>query len=60
MGQTSKALATIDGIEVMEVTVFDVEGEPVETRYYVQGENYPSLREAREAAKKIAEEQQKL
>jgi hypothetical protein len=55
MGQTSKVVTTVDGIEVMEITLFGPDGEPVETRYYVHGEKYPSLREAREAARKIAE-----
>ncbi len=53
MGQVSRVVTTVDGIEVIEVTVHDVEGNPMETNYYVQGVKYATLREAREAAGKI-------
>jgi len=55
VGQTSRIVTIIDGVEVMEVTAYDPEGEPIETHYYVQGEKYPTLREARNAAKGICE-----
>jgi hypothetical protein len=60
MGQTSRIVTVVDGIDVMEVTVRDIDGEQVETRYYVRGEKYMNLKEARTAAGKIAEEQRKL
>ncbi len=56
MGQTSRVVTVVDGIEVMEVTVYNIDGEQLETRYYVRGEKYFSLKEATKAAKKIAEE----
>jgi hypothetical protein len=55
MGQISRVVTIIDGVEVIEVTVYDPEGDPIETHYYVQGEKYATLREAREAAKGIGE-----
>jgi hypothetical protein len=50
MPQTSRIVTFIDGIEVLEVTTYNLEGDPVETHYYVQGEKYSGLREAINAA----------
>ena len=50
MGQTSRIVTIIDGVEVMEVTVHDLEGGPIETRYYVRGAKYETLRQAMGAA----------
>jgi hypothetical protein len=44
VGQTSRVLTNIDGIEVIEVTREDPEGDPLETSYYVQGEKYTTLK----------------
>jgi hypothetical protein len=57
MGQKSRVVTVIDGVEVIEMMVMDPDGDPIETRYYVSGEKYDTLREARDAAKKIAEDQ---
>jgi len=56
MAQTSKVVTVIDGIEVLEVTLHDLEGNPIETTYFVQGTKYRTLKEAREAARRIAAE----
>lgn len=56
MSQTSRIVTIIDGIEVLEMTTYDHEGDPVGTHYYVQGEKYSSLKEAREAAKRAGED----
>ena len=37
MGQTSRIVTIIDGVEVMEITTYDPEGNPVETSYHVRG-----------------------
>ena len=55
MGQTSRIVTIVDGVEVMEVTTHDPDGDPVETHYRVKGEKYETLKQAMEAAKKIAE-----
>ena len=60
MGHTSRVVTSIDGIEVIEVTREDPEGDPLETTYYVQGEKYTTLKEAWEMAKTIAEERKNL
>ena len=57
MGQTSRIVTIANGIEVMEVTVHDSEGDPIETYYAIRGEKYATLREAREAAKGIEKAQ---
>jgi hypothetical protein len=56
MGQTSRIVTIIGSIEVTEVTIHDSEGDPIETRYHVRGEKYETLKQAMEAARKIAEE----
>jgi hypothetical protein len=55
MGQTSRIVTIIEGVEVIEVTTHDPEGEPIETRYQVRGEKYETLHEARRAAREISE-----
>ena len=55
MGQTSRIVTIIAGVEVIEVTTHDPEGEPIETRYQVRGEQYETLQEARRAARDISE-----
>ncbi len=60
MGQTSRVVTSIDGIEVIEVTREDQEGHPLETSYYVKGGKYTTLKEAWETAKTIAEERKDL
>ena len=53
-------VTSIDGIEVIEVTREDPEGDPLETSYYVQGEKHATLKAAWETAKTIAEERKNL
>jgi len=50
MGQTSRVVTIIEGVEVVEVTVHDPGGDPVEKHYYVLGEKFDSLKHAMEAA----------
>jgi len=50
MSQTSRIVTIIEGVVVMEVTIYDQEGDPVETRYHVRGETYETLKQAMEAA----------
>ncbi len=56
MSQTSRMVTVIDGIEVVEVTTCNPDGDLVGTHYCVQGEKYASLREAGNAAKRTGEE----
>jgi hypothetical protein len=56
MRKTSRVVTAVEGIEVIEVTREDLEGFPLETTYYVHGERYRTLQEARQEARKIAEE----
>ena len=51
MGQTSRVVTVIEGIQVIEVTRNDPEGYPIETYYLVRGEKYGSLKEAMRAAR---------
>ena len=60
MGQTSRVVTIIDGVEVIEVTREDPGGHPLEASYYVQGEKYTTLKEAWEMAKTISEERNNL
>jgi hypothetical protein len=55
MGRTSRIVTIVNGVEVIEVTTHDPEGEPVETSYQVRSEKYPTLTEARRAAQKISD-----
>jgi len=56
MGQTSRIVTIVDGVEVMEVTTNDLDGDPVETSYSVRGEKYETLKQAMGAARAISEE----
>ncbi|MGD0235693.1 MAG: hypothetical protein ABSC55_14305 [Syntrophorhabdales bacterium] len=60
MGQTSRVVTSIDGIEVIELTREDPEGHPLGASYYVQGEKYTTLKEAWKTAKTISEERNNL
>jgi hypothetical protein len=51
MGQTSRIVTIIDGVQVMEVTSHDSQGDPVETCYLVGGERYGTLKQAMKAAR---------
>ena len=55
MGQTSRIVTIVNGVEVIEVTVHGPEGDPTETHYHIGGEKYETLRQAMEAAKGISE-----
>jgi len=54
MGQTSRIVTVVDGVQVIEVTTHDPDGHPVETRYSVRGEKYETLKQAMEAARALA------
>ena len=51
MGQTSRIVTIVEGVEVMEVTTYDQGGHPIETYYLIRGEKYESLRQAMKAAR---------
>ncbi|MGD0232886.1 MAG: hypothetical protein ABSC19_21470 [Syntrophorhabdales bacterium] len=55
MGQTSRIVTMIDCVQVTEVTVNNLEGDPIETRYYVRGEKYATLRQAMRAANSVSQ-----
>jgi hypothetical protein len=55
MGQTSRIVTIIEGVEVIEVTVHDPKGGPIETHYYVRGEKYKTLKKAMEAASRVSQ-----
>ena len=55
MGQTSRIVTIVDGVEVIEATVHDPEGDPIETYYRVKGEKFETLKQAMEAARAISE-----
>jgi hypothetical protein len=50
MGQTSRIVTIIEGVQVIEVTTYDPEGDPIQTYYRVRGETYETLKQAMEAA----------
>lgn len=50
MGQTSRIVTIIEGMQVIEVTTHDQDGDPIETYYRVRGEKYESLKDAMKAA----------
>ena len=50
MGQTSRIVTIIEGVQVIEVTTHDPEGGPMETYYLVRAEKYETLKQAMEAA----------
>ena len=49
MGQTSRIVTIVDGVQVIEVTTHDQDGDPIETCYLVRGERYETLKQAMEA-----------
>lgn len=51
MGQTSRIVTVIEGMAVMEVTIYDPDGDPIETYYTVRGEKFETLKAAMEAAR---------
>ena len=51
MGQTSRIVTIIEGVQVMEVTTHGQDGDPIETCYLVCEERYEILRQAMEAAR---------
>jgi len=51
MGQTSRMVTIVDGVQVIEVTTHDPDGNPVETHYMVRGEKYETLKQAMKAAR---------
>jgi len=50
MGQTSRIVTIIEGIQVIEVTTHDPKGDPLETHCAVRGQRFDTLRQAMEAA----------
>jgi hypothetical protein len=55
MGQTSRIVTIVDGVQVMEVTTHDSQGNPVETFYLVRGEKYETLKQTMKAARDARE-----
>jgi len=51
MVQTSRMVTIIEGVEVMETTAYDRDGNPVETFYRVKGERFETLKQAMKAAR---------
>lgn len=51
MGQISRIVTIIEGVQVIEVTTHDPQGDPIETYYLVRGEKYETLKQAMEAAR---------
>jgi len=51
MGQVSRVVTIIEGVEVIEVTTYDPQGDPIKKHYYVLGEKYESLKDAMRAAR---------
>jgi len=51
MGQTSRIVTIVDGVQVTEVTAHNQDGDPVETHYVVKGDKYETLKEAMKAAR---------
>jgi len=49
MGQTSRIVTIVGGVQVIEVTTYDQDGDPIETCYLVRGERYETLKQAMEA-----------
>ncbi|OPY68173.1 MAG: hypothetical protein A4E57_01915 [Syntrophorhabdaceae bacterium PtaU1.Bin034] len=58
MSRTSRIVTNLDGIEVLEVTQEDAEGNWVRTDYFVLGQKYDSLKGAMEAARAMVREQE--
>ncbi|MGD0229865.1 MAG: hypothetical protein ABSC19_05830 [Syntrophorhabdales bacterium] len=54
---TSRIVTVMDGIQVIEISRKDADGFPADVYYYVQGEKYQTLTQAREAARRIARQQ---
>jgi len=50
MGQTSRIVTIIEGVQVIEAKTHDPEGDPIEAYYLGPGEKQKSLRQATEAA----------
>ena len=51
MGQTSRIVTIIEGIQVIEVTTHDPQGDPLEMHYVVRGEKHETLKQAMKAAR---------
>jgi len=47
----SRIVTIIAGVQVMEVTTYDQDGDPVETSYRVKGDRYDTLEQAIKAAR---------
>jgi hypothetical protein len=50
MGQTSRIVTIIEGVQVIEAKTHDPDGDPIEAYYLAPGEKQKSLKQAREAA----------
>ncbi|MGD0663514.1 MAG: hypothetical protein ABSD38_36200 [Syntrophorhabdales bacterium] len=51
MGQTSRIVTIVDGVQVTEVTTFDHDGNPMGTYYLARGEKHETLKQAMTAAR---------
>jgi hypothetical protein len=49
VGQISRIVTIVDGVQVTEVTTRNPDGDPVETHYVVRGEKHETLKQAMEA-----------
>ena len=47
----SRIVTIIEGVQVIEVTTHDSQGDPLETHYVVRGEKYETLKQAMRAAR---------
>jgi hypothetical protein len=54
VGKTCKPMGTVAGIKVVKITFYDADGDLVESGYFVDGEKYRTLKEARTAARTIS------
>ncbi|MGD0230068.1 MAG: hypothetical protein ABSC19_06890 [Syntrophorhabdales bacterium] len=57
MRKTSRIVTVVGGAKVIEVTAEEIKGSTPERYYYVHGERYQTLQEAREAARGFSEEE---
>lgn len=51
IGQISRMVTIVDGVQVIEVRSYGPDGDPVETYYRVKGESFETLRRAMKAAR---------
>jgi hypothetical protein len=57
VGQSTKVITRIGEIDIIEITKRTPDDEIIGSTYLVHGQKFPTLREARDAARKIAGEE---